>query len=48
VLNHKIQHGPESVEELLEHQRERSQSSLQGQIKRGGTTRGGGLMDEDD
>jgi len=48
VLNHKIQHGPESVEELLEHQRQRSRSSLKGRIERGGTTRGGGLMEEDD
>jgi len=48
VLNHKIQHGPESVEELLAHKRERKESSLPGQIKIGGTTRGGGLMDEDE
>jgi cytochrome d ubiquinol oxidase subunit I len=47
VLNRKIQHGPESIEELESHKRTRSASKLSDQIRHGGTGRGGGLMDED-
>lgn len=47
VLNHKIQHGPETVEELSMGKRERRESKLSDRIRHGGTGRGGGLMDED-
>jgi cytochrome d ubiquinol oxidase subunit I len=47
VLNHKIQHGPETLAELESHKRA-AREKLSEQIRHGGTTRGGGLMEEGD
>ncbi|MCA9137689.1 MAG: cytochrome ubiquinol oxidase subunit I, partial [Planctomycetales bacterium] len=46
VLNHKIHHGPETGDELFRRKRAAGDKSLSDQISHGGTTRGGGLMDE--
>ncbi len=48
VLNHKIQHGPESPEELFDYKRKREQesSSMSDSIGKGGNAYGGSLMDE--
>ena len=46
VLNNKIQHGPESSEELIEYKRRRDQDSMSDSIGHGGTPYGGSLTDE--
>ncbi|QDV12570.1 Cytochrome bd-I ubiquinol oxidase subunit 1 [Rosistilla oblonga] len=47
VLNQKIQHGPESPEELTEYKRRLQRKSMSETIGHGGTAYGGSLMDED-
>ncbi|MEM6778360.1 MAG: cytochrome ubiquinol oxidase subunit I [Planctomycetota bacterium] len=47
VLNSKIQHGPESVADLLAAKTARERRRLSDQIIHGGTTRGGSLMGQD-
>ena len=49
VLNNKIQHGPESPEELVEYKRLRLKEtdSMSDSIGKGGTAYGGSLMDEE-
>lgn len=46
VLNNKIQHGPESVEDLLEFKRKRQVESMSEAFSHDGTSRGGGMMEE--
>lgn len=46
VLNNKIQHGPESTEQLIEHHREHNQDRLADIFAHQGTSRGGGMMEE--
>ena len=46
VLNNKIQHGPDSVEELLEYKRKRKGDSMPEAFGHEGASRGGRLMEE--
>ena len=46
VLNNKIQHGPETVEELAEHKRSLLKESLSEAISHGGTSHGSMMDDE--
>lgn len=46
VLNNKIQHGPESVEELAEHKAKVHADSMRSRITRHGSTHGGSLMED--
>ncbi|TWT98217.1 cytochrome ubiquinol oxidase subunit I [Stieleria varia] len=47
VLNHKIQHGPESVDQLLEHKRKLAGQSMAEAFGQHGTSRAGGMMEDD-
>ncbi len=47
VLNHKIQHGPESPDQLAEYKRQRDKSPLSAAIGRGGSSYGGSMMEDD-
>jgi len=47
VLNHKIQTGPESAEELLEYKRNLGAESMSGRFGRGGNSMGGDMMGEE-
>lgn len=47
VLNHKIQTGPESAEELREYKRNLKAESMSGRLGRGGNALGGDMMGED-
>ena len=46
VLNHKIQHGPESPEELARYKEQRKAESLTKAVSRGGTSYGGSMMED--
>ncbi len=47
VLNHKIQHGPETPEELAEYKRGLRRESMSDRFKHGGTSRGGAMMEDE-
>ncbi|MCG8648911.1 MAG: cytochrome ubiquinol oxidase subunit I [Pirellulales bacterium] len=47
VLNNKIQHGPDSVEELAEYKTKLAGDGMAELIEHGGTSLGGGMMEED-
>ncbi|WP_182867862.1 cytochrome ubiquinol oxidase subunit I [Rhodopirellula sp. JC639] len=47
VLNGKIQHGPETMDELAKRKRDRAASRMSERIAHGGTGRGGGLMEDE-
>lgn len=47
VLNHKIQHGPESIDALLEHKRRTHPNSMSEQFQRTGKSHGGDFLEED-
>ncbi|QDS88921.1 Cytochrome bd-II ubiquinol oxidase subunit 1 [Rosistilla ulvae] len=47
VLNQKIQHGPDSPEELTEYKRRHKDESMSESIGHGGTAYGGSLMDKE-
>ena len=47
VLNSKIQHGPESAEELAEHKRKLSPETLTDKISHGGKSYGGSMMEDE-
>ncbi len=46
VLNHKIQHGPESPEELAKYKRKLQTDSMSEAFGHHGTSRGGGMMED--
>ena len=48
VLNHKIQHGPESPESLAEHKRRVHGASITDALSHGGTKRGGGMLGDEE
>lgn len=47
VLNNKIQHGPESAEELAEYKRELKKGSMAEQFGSSGKSHGGDMMQEE-
>ncbi|QDV68861.1 Cytochrome bd-II ubiquinol oxidase subunit 1 [Rosistilla carotiformis] len=47
VLNQKIQHGPDSPEELTDYKRRHKEESMSDSIRHGGTAYGGSLMDKE-
>ncbi len=47
VLNYKIQHGPESPDQLADYKRKREKGSLSQAIGRGGSSYGGPMMEDD-